>query len=276
MRMDTMGSGSDDEYEEIYSDAVEDSSGVMWISWTSLRSDGAQIHCKTFADGIFGDDNYIGDGSMPAAVVAGDGEIYLFWRGQDGYLWSSHRSDDWSTPQQIWSEHTILEPTAIIDNDGEPVVLFNARHSSQNTEIWALSGESEEWLPTRLAFSNSPDFSPDGAVLDDNTLLLAWINGSDGSLSARWNLFDLNEIAEHSIQKPKKQSIRTYPSPFNNTLDIKWESGERTVKILDISGRCVTTSHGNGKVLWNAAGKPDGVYILNIDGIGSQKVFHIK
>ncbi|MCD6418208.1 T9SS type A sorting domain-containing protein, partial [bacterium] len=204
------------------------------------------------------------------------GEIFLFWRGNNGFLWSSHKDDVWSEPEILWSEHKILRPKAVIDDEGNPVVLFGAIHSSVNTEIWALSRQDETWLPTQLTFSNSPDYSPDGIVLDDGSLLLVWINGTDGELSARWNILELNRIEENVSDLPRQCALKIYPSPFNSVLNIRWNGEKRNVKIRDISGRCVATMTGNGGVLWNAADMPDGIYFVDIGNGTIQKVFHIK
>ncbi len=264
-----------DRFDEISPYAVLDSSGALWIFWCGLRPAGPQIFCARLCDGTLSEPESLSAGSYPSAVVAGDGTVWLFFvRG--GAVCAMRREDTWSEPEVIWSDLAALRPQAIVDETGEPVVIFPAVHSQRNTELWALKRRDDDWLPTRLTFSDCPDLNPDGAVLPDGSLLLAWISGCGGYMQARWGIFEINtKVADRDSVDCKAQKVDIAPTPFSSRVAVRFR-GRRLVEVVDLSGRVVASAAGDGSVVFDRLNIPSGVYFIRVEGLGDFPVLHLR
>jgi len=264
-------------HKKMYPCAVVDYSEIYHIFWTELQHDCAKICAARIVDDVASEPEVLFDGSMPTAIVSGDGVIWLFFRGVDGKLYGSFYDDErWAAPEEIFGSCKILQPQAIIDETGEPVVIFSAQHSLSNIEISAASRLGDNWINTRLTYCNGIDFNPDGIILPDGRLLMAWISGASGNMQARWDIFDLMDIQKQNVPQ-KAVAFTTTPSPFNEHLDISWNNGDsRKVVIRDISGRIIDELYGSGNVRWDASKASSGLFFIEIPEIGTRKVFHIR
>ena len=267
----------DDANDKIYPCAVMDSTGGYWIFWTKNESDGAKIFGRYLSDGILGEKEVLGRGTISTAVVSGDGVVHLFWTDDDGALWTSYyREGFWSVAEQIYGERKVLRPIAKLDNFGEPFVLAPVEYPGLNKEIHLFYSDDSEWQSSRLTYNSASDFNPDGLVLDDGRLLLVWINGCSGDMSARWNIFDFSKIAESKSIMPQN-SISVNPSPFNDVLNIQWKPVRyRKLHIYNIAGKSVAELDGIGKTRWDARNYPSGIYFVEIPEIGTKRVIHIQ
>ncbi len=263
--------------EKLYPYAVLDSSGIYWVFWTEIMPDGPRILASYIIDGEISEPEIVGRGIMSTALVSSDNKLWLFWKSLDSKLWSSSLlSGYWMPATCIFEECKVADIRAIPDETGQPVLIITGIDYENNSEIYTLSRESSSWLSTRLTYSAGPDFHPDGLVLPDGTILLAWINGCSGNLQARWNIFEMNQI-KSDIPNRMENSIMIYPSPFNDIVQIKWEPHQESeVRIFDINGKLIDQISGAGKVLWNATQHSSGLYFVNVESLGTVKVFHLK
>ena len=268
---------SDDVSDKIYPCAVMDSTGGYWIFWTEFQPDGTKIMGRYLYDGTLGETEVLGRGMLPTAVTGGDNTIYLFWDDDNGVLCESHfQSGFWSVAQQIYNERKVLRPQAKLDNFGKPIVIAPVEHPDLNKEIYIFYLDDSEWQSLRLTYNSAPDFNPDGKVLADGRILLVWMNGCSGNMSARWNIFDISNVSEPTARLPQK-SISVRPSPFNDILEIKWQPIRyRNVKIYNTAGKIIANLDGIGNVRWNAVNLPSGIYFIDVSGIGKEKVIHLQ
>ena len=265
---------TDDGIEKIYPYAVQDSMGVIWIFWTALYSSDSYVLCRSLSGDLLGTIDTLGEGSMPVAIVDGDGIIHSFWRDENGFCWHVEKDDDWNETEQIWAAHAILNPMTTLDNDGQPALFFAAQHSEANTEIWMISRSEGEWITGRLTNYDGSDMSPTAVFMPTGEILLAWINGYNGELSVRWKIIDTTTIECKPVSKPAIKEFTAYPNPFNDVIMIEWSS-ITDARIVDISGNVVDIL-SNRNTRWNASSHPSGVYFIKADGYKTKRIVHLN
>lgn len=84
----------------------------------------------------------------------------------------------------------------------------------------------------------------------------------------------------NSVQEKALSSLKAFPNPMNNVLNIQTGElkGELEISVIDISGRTVfmTNSEANGQAIeLNVSDFPNGIYMLNIKGVDFKKTFKL-
>ncbi len=256
--------------EKFFPCGVVDSAGRFRIFWAEADSDNYFILAALLdtALGILYPVDTVAVGIQPAGVVDSRGRVWLFWRDLLGNLLAMTLEDSsWSVPETIWNAGSAFDIRAVLDNDGSPTVMFAAWTDSLNTDIYAARLGEDGWIVSRLTYSPTPDFAPDGVFLPDGRLLAVWIGGNTRDLAAYWNLFDLSGVDEFYGILPLHLKVSVSPNPFNSALRIRWNDGSRRrVEVFDVAGKLVDVLHGKGQVVWHPDEAPAGVYFVLVEG----------
>ncbi|MCD6531076.1 hypothetical protein J7K99_01365 [bacterium] len=102
--------------------------------------------------------------------------------------------------------------------------------------------------------------------------------------SLAWVWFDTGSAMIQASEPPAKIRISAVPDPFNSACRISVEgiecSGEMSVKIYDLFGRCVFESRSeSGEIVWFPRNISGGIYFVRVINGGTflnKRVFYIK
>ncbi|GAA3607977.1 M4 family metallopeptidase [Flavivirga amylovorans] len=133
-----------------------------------------------------------------------------------------------------------------------------ASNNSRQSGTATISGPFTS--TTKLRFKHNASINNDRSYLDD-VVIEGCSNGTSNIIASN----NVNNFTETSIEesKPAIESIKAYPIPVNQILNIKNVPVKSNLKLLSISGQLLIEAKGESQI--DMSGFKTGIYILQIN-----------
>ncbi len=189
------------------------------------------------------------------------------------YAGFDEETGDWTTPEPRFDlPGNERRPAACGD-----IVVFECDGTGDwNIAFWHPSFETPELVDTDPSEDRNPRLVVD---LWTNQYYVFWESNRDGNWKIYYSHRDVVGVEPEPLTPvPKSFHVSIHPNPGNAEFKIELgfpASGQVRAGIYDLQGRLVSEvydgwlQNGSQSFVWNASGKPSGIYLLQVESAGS-------